>query len=89
MGMGNTVIVTITNMILITIILITTILITIILITIILITIILITVFAMEMVIIFAGDEVDEGEGEGEGGGRKKPLLPQIEILEPTSYRYV
>ena len=60
MRMGNTVIVIITTMILITIILITTILITIILIT-----IILITVFAMETVIMFAGDEVDEGEGEG------------------------
>ena len=83
MGMGNTVIVIITTMILITIILIT-----IILITIILITILFINVFAMEMVIMFAGDEVDEGEGEGEGGGRKEPLLPQIEIFESTSYRY-
>ena len=43
----------------------------------------------MEIVIMFAGDEVDEGEGEGEGGGRKEPLLPQIEIFESTSYRYV
>ena len=42
----------------------------------------------MEIVIMFAGDEVDEGEGEGEGGGRKEPLLPQIEIFEPTSHRY-
>ena len=67
---------------------ITIILITIILITIILITIILITVFAMETVIMFAGDEVDEGEGEGEGGRRKEPLLPQIEIFESTSYKY-
>ena len=33
--------------------------------TMILTTIILITVFAMETVIMFAGDEVDEGEGEG------------------------
>ena len=56
------------TIILITTILITFILITIILITIILITIILITVFAMEIVIMFAGDEVDEGKGEGEGG---------------------
>ena len=50
-------------------------------------TIILITIIAMEIVIMFAGDEVDEGEGEGEGGGRKEPLLPQIEIFEPTSHR--
>ena len=78
MGMGNTVTVIITNMILITIILIT----------IILITIILTTVFATETVIMFAGDEVDEGKGEGEGGRRKEPLLPQIEIFERTSYRY-
>ena len=52
------------------------------------ISIILITIIAMEIVIMFAGDEVDEGEGEGEGGGRKEPLLPQIEIFEPTSHRY-
>ena len=52
------------------------------------ITIILITIIAMEIVIMFAGDEADEGEGEGEGGGRKEPLLPQIEIFESTSYRY-
>ena len=52
------------------------------------ITIILITIIAMEIVIMFAGDEADEGEGEGEGGGRKEPLLPQIEIFESTSHGY-
>ena len=72
----------------ITIILITIILITTVLITNIINTIILITIIAMEMVIMFAGDEADEGEGEGEGGRRKEPLLPQIEIFESTSYRY-
>ena len=63
MGMGNTVIVIITTMI-------------------------LITNIETEIVIMFAGDEVDEGEGEGEGGGRTEPLLPQIEIFESTSYKY-